>query len=265
MPIQERFISTPRGDIAWLDAGQGWPLVLLHAFPLNAAMWRRQLEEAPEGWRFIAPDFRGFGRTPLGTAPISIDSYAADAGALLDALKIEEAIVGGLSMGGYAALAMFRQEPSRITGLVLADTRAPADTAEGRAGRVRMRAALAEHGPRAVADQMLPKLLSADAPPELAADVRAMIESCDPRAIDAAIDALLNRPDATPDLPRISSATLIVVGEEDTVTPRADAEALERGIPRSRLTVIPGAGHLSNLEQPEAFSRALADFLVARL
>ena len=92
-----------------------------------------------------------------------------------------------------------------------------------------------------------------------------MIESCDPRAIDAAIDALLNRPDATPDLPRITSATLIVVGEEDTVTPRADAEALEHGIPRSRLTVIPGAGHLSNLEQPEAFSRALADFLLARL
>ena len=164
-------------------------------------------------------------------------------------------------MGGYAALAMFRQEPSRITGLVLADTRAPADTAEGRAGRVRMRAALAEHGPRAVADQMLPKLLSADAPPELAADVRAMIESCDPRAIDAAIDALLNRPDATPDLPRISSTTLIVVGEEDTVTPRADAEALERGIPRSRLTVIPGAGHLSNLEAAGSFDEGLAGHL----
>ena len=80
MPIQERFITTARGDMAWLEAGQGWPLLLLHAFPMNAAMWRPQLERVPEGWRFIAPDFRGFGRTPLGSAPISIDAHAAEIG-----------------------------------------------------------------------------------------------------------------------------------------------------------------------------------------
>ena len=265
MPIQERFITTARGDMAWLEAGQGWPLLLLHAFPMNATMWRPQLERVPEGWRFIAPDFRGFGRTPPGSAPISIDAHAADVGALMDTLQIEEAIVGGLSMGGYVALAMFRQEAGRITGLVLADTRASADTDDGRAGRMRLRAALAEHGPRAVADQMVPKLLSPAAPRALVAEVRATIESCHPRALDAAIEALMNRPDATADLPRISRGTLILVGEQDTVTPPADADVLQRGIPRSTLTVIPNAGHLSNLEQPERFSRALSDFLLARL
>src|SRR4029078_1876549 len=107
MPIQERFITTARGDMAWLEAGQGWPLLLLHAVPMNAAMWRPQLERAQWGWRFIAPDFRGFGRTPPGSAPISIDAHAADVGALMDTLQIEEAIVGGLSMGGDGAVAVF--------------------------------------------------------------------------------------------------------------------------------------------------------------
>jgi len=265
MAIEERLISTSRGEIAWLEAGRGWPLVLLHGFPLSAAMWRPQLEAVPQGWRFIAPDFRGFGRTPLGSEPLSVAAQAADVGALMDALEIEEAIVGGLSMGGYVAFAMFRDEPGRITALILADTRAAADSAEGRMGRARMREALAQHGPRAVADQMLPKLLSPAAPPALVAEVRAMIESADPRAIDAAILSLLNRPDSTPDLPNISRGTLIVVGADDVVTPPADAEALHRGILRSTMTVIPRAGHLSNLEQPEAFSRALADFLLAHL
>src|SRR4051812_23181907 len=214
MAIEERLISTSRGEIAWLEAGRGWPLVLLHGFPLSAAMWRPQLEAVPQGWRFIAPDFRGFGRTPLGSEPLSVAAQAADVGALMDALEIEEAIVGGLSMGGYVAFAMFRDEPGRITALVLADTRAPADSPEGRVGRARMRETLAQHGPRAVADQMLPKLLSPSASPALVAQVRAMIESADPQAIDAAIQSLLNRPDSTPDLPRISRGTLILVGED---------------------------------------------------
>lgn len=263
MAIQQRSIATGRGDMAWLETGAGWPLVLLHAFPLNAEMWRPQLDAVPDGWRFIAPDFRGFGRTPRGSQPITIDTFAADVGALMDALEIQEAAIAGLSMGGYVAFAMFRQEPERIASLVLADTRAPADTPEGRAGRVRLREVLAEQGPRGVADQMLPKLLSKDAPPAIVARARAMIESTAPEGIDGAIQALMTRPDSTPDLSRISRTVLIVVGEHDSVTPQADAEAMQRAIARSRLAVIPGAGHLSNVEQPEAFSRVLEDFLVA--
>jgi len=156
---------------------------------------------------------------------------------------------------------MYRQAPTRFSGLVLADTRASADTADGRAGRVRLRARLADGGPAAVADQMLPNLLSERAAPSLAADVRGMIESANAAGIDAAISAMMERPDSTALLPHVTCATLVLVGERDPITPVADAEAMQRALPRAALIVIPGAGHLSNLEQPEPFGLALADFL----
>jgi 3-oxoadipate enol-lactonase len=254
--VRERSIDPGGRRIAWLDAGAGWPVVLLHAFPLDAAMWRPQLERVPEGWRFIAPH--------LAFGP-SLDDHAIAVGELLDSLAIDEAVIAGLSMGGYLAFAMYRQSPARFSGLVLADTRAQADTTEGRAGRVRMRELLARDGPRAVADAMLPKLLSDAADPAVIAHVRATIEAGDPRTIDDVIVAIMNRPDSTATLPRIGCATLVVVGEHDTVTPPPDAEAMQRAIPRAVLTTIPKAGHLSNLEQPDLFSRALDDFLRAHL
>jgi pimeloyl-ACP methyl ester carboxylesterase len=290
MRVDARKTRTARGEATWLEAGAGWPVVLLHAFPLHAEMWRPQLEQVPDCWRFIAPDFRGFGRRRFSEVPpeggnhgggnhgggnhgggnhegtwrCSMDTYAADVAALLDALEIEDATIGGLSMGGYVALALHRQAAHRFTGLVLADTRAQADTPDGRRGRTHMRERLAAGGARAVADDMLPKLLSDGASPVLRAHVRRMIETADPAGIDAAIVAMMERPDSTPRLPQISCTALIVAGELDTVTPPADAEAMQRAMPRARLTTIPGAGHLSNLEQPERFSRVLADFLLAR-
>ena len=258
--------------MAWLEAGAGWPVVLLHAFPLTAEMWRPQLARVPDGWRFLAPHLQGSGGTPPRPRPdglaATMDDYAADVGSLMDALEIESAIIGGLSMGGYVALALFRQEPARFAGMVLADTRPQADTPEGRAGRAAMRALVAERGPAAVADQMLPRLLSEQArreQPEIVALIRRLIESHSPDAIDAAVAAMMERPDSTPYLARITCGTLVLVGERDEVTPPADAEAMQRALVRATLTVIPGAGHLSNLEQPEAFSRALADFLLERL
>src|SRR3954471_18693169 len=145
-------MQTPRGRATWLEAGAGWPVILLHAFPLNPAMWRPQLDAVPQGWRFIAPHLRRFDE--------GLDGCAADVFDLMDALEIESAVIGGLSMGGYIAFAMYREAGSRFTGLVLADTRAEADTPDGRTGRQKMREVLASGGPSAVADQMLPKLLS---------------------------------------------------------------------------------------------------------
>jgi 3-oxoadipate enol-lactonase len=264
-PGSEQHIDTARGAMAWLEAGAGWPLILLHAFPLDANMWRPQLEAVPSGWRYIAPHFRGFGAGPPTTGPLSVDDYAADVFALLDALNIDAAAVGGLSMGGYVAFAMFRKAPERFTAMILADTRAQADTPEGRQGRVQMRAQLAAEGPGAIAAQMLPKLLSPGATPEVVEAVRRTIASGRPDAIDAAIAALMARPDSTPLLARINVPTLVVVGDADAITPIADAEAMQRAIGRSTLTAIPGAGHLANLEQPRAFSRALDDFLRSAL
>src|SRR3954449_7377556 len=143
MDVRERRMQTTRGEATWLEAGAGWPVVLLHAFPLNAAMWRRQLEDVPPGWRFIAPDLRGGGRAgatlPSDGTHISMESYAADLWDLLDCLEVDEPVVAGLSMGGYVAFAMHRQAPSRLTGLVLADTRSQADTPDQRALRTRLR------------------------------------------------------------------------------------------------------------------------------
>lgn len=266
MTIRERHMDTRLGRVAWLEAGAGWPVVLLHAFPLNAWMWRPQLERVPEGSRFIAPDFPGFGRSEArSSAGSGLGVYAAAVGDLMDALELDDAVIAGLSMGGYVAFEMYRQLPARFAGLVLADTRAQADTPEGLAGRARMRELLAREGATGIADQMLPKLLSAEAAPDVVAAVRAMIEGADPAGIDAAIAAMMGRPDSTDDLPHISFGTLVLVGEQDAITPVADAEAMQQALPRSTLTVIPGAGHLSNLEQPDAFSRRLADFLLGRL
>jgi 3-oxoadipate enol-lactonase len=265
MPIIEQSIETTRGRTAWLEAGRGWPLVLIHGFPLSAEMWRPQLERAPIGWRFVAPDLRGFGRSPLPDGPVTVDDYAADIGALLDALTIEDAVIGGLSLGGYVTFALHRQAPARFTRMILADTRATADTPHARNGRLALRRLLVEQGMGAVAAQLLPTLFSPGVSPAVRAAARAQIESAAPEAVDAAIGALIERPDSTPDLARVDCAALVVVGEEDAITPVADAEAMQRDLRRSTLTIVAGAGHLANLEQPEAFSRTLADFLISAL
>lgn len=251
--------------MSWLEAGAGWPVILLHAFPLRAEMWRPQLAAVAEGWRFIAPDLRGFGEGPRADGALTMNDYAADVCSLMDGLKIDTAAIAGLSMGGYVAFAIHRAAPIRFDRLILADTRAPADTPQGREGRIRLRELLAAQGPAAVAAEMLPKLLSRAASPKTVDWVRTMIESASSAGIDAALAALMTRPDSTPHLARISCATQIIVGDADSVTPAADAEEMRRAIRRSTLTVIPGAGHLSNLEQPAAFSRALGDFLLSAL
>jgi pimeloyl-ACP methyl ester carboxylesterase len=251
--------------MAWIEAGAGWPVILVHGFPLDAEIWRPQLAAVPQGWRYIAPDLRGFGAGPPAGGAVSMDDYAADLEAFMDALTLEDAIIGGLSMGGYATFALQRRSPARITAMILADTRAQADTPAGRDARAQMRAMLAEKGTAGVAAQMLPKLFSPHASAEAVDAVRQMIESQPAEGVHAAIGAMMDRPDSTSDLNRIACATLVVVGETDAITPVADSEAMQRAIARSTLTVIPGAGHLANVEQPEAFSRALEDFLRSAL
>ena len=245
----------------YLEAGAGWPVLLLHAFPVNADLWRPQLERAPDGWRVIAPDM-------LPTPGTTIEDMADEVLRLADHLEIERAVIGGLSMGGYVTFAAYRQAPERFLGMLLANTRAAADTPDGRAGRDRMVALAREKGAAAVADEMLPRLLGATSRgerPEVCEGVRRMAESVPPDAIVAALTAMKHRPDSTPILERISCATLVVGSDEDVVIPLPEVERMQAGIPRSRLVVVHRAGHLSNVESPEQFSQALTDFFASRM
>jgi 3-oxoadipate enol-lactonase len=244
-------------------------LVLMHAFPLSAEMWLPQLARVPPGWRFIAPDIRGFrGTHPSHEDPqlegATMDDYAADILELMDHLDVRRAAIAGLSMGGYVAMALAARAPARLTHLILADTRMTADTDEGRAGRDAMRALVERGGPPAVATAMLPKLLGAtthEEQPDLALAVRGLIEANDTAAIAGAIGALKSRPDRTVALATVTVPTLVVCGEEDVLTPLADSEAMAATMPGAQLVRIPRAGHLSNLEQPNAFNEALRAFL----
>jgi 3-oxoadipate enol-lactonase len=252
-PIMDRGYSFVRGT-----------LVLLHAFPLNADMWEAQVARMPPGWALLAPDLRGFGESTLEDEPATLDDYAEDVIELMERLHLDESVIGGLSMGGYVAMALYRLAPQYFGGLVLADTRPQADGEEALASRQRMLDVIDRQGAAGVADELVPRLLSPSAPqrtPEVAALVRRMIAGCSPGALRAAVSAMMTRPDSTELLKSIACPTLILVGQDDGLSPVSVAEQMHRDIRGSRLEVIPEAGHLSSLEQPDAFSAALGRFL----
>jgi pimeloyl-ACP methyl ester carboxylesterase len=241
---------------------------MLHAFPLNARMWEGQRSLADTGWRVIAPQLRGFDGGVGDPPAASVDDYAGDVIDLLDALHVKQAVVCGLSMGGYVAFALLRLAARYVQGLVLADTRSQADTNEGVAGRTRLLQLVLDKGPSAVADEMIPKLLgdtTRSTRPAVVELVRSLAVANSADAIAGAIRALMTRPDSTPLLQSIHVPTLVVVGDEDGLTPPSASADMHRAIAGSELLRIPQAGHLSNLEQPELFNAALAAFLTHRV
>lgn len=260
-------VARVRGvEMAYDDAGGGTPLVLLHGFPFNRSMWREQARAFGETCRVVAPDLRGQGETTLGegASAATMEEMAADVAALLDALGVGRAVVCGLSMGGYVALAFCRAFPARVGALVLADTRAQADTDEARRTREETARRALEEGMAPIAEAMLPKLLSAETlerRPEVVGRVREMMLAAKPEGAAAALRGMALRRDQTDLLREIEAPTLIVVGREDALTPPAEAEAMRDRVGGSRLVVVEGAGHLSNVERPDEFNLALGDFL----
>ena len=244
--------------------GGGAALVLLHGFPFDRRMWRGQASALGDEFRVVAPDLRGFGETPLGDGDLKMETLAEDVAALLDELNIERVVLGGLSMGGYVAFEFLRRYPERVRALVLADTRPQADNEEGRRAREETARRALKEGVAPVVESMLPKLLSPrtlEQGGEVLEGVRAMMLGTSPDAAAAALRAMATRRDQTGLLPSIKVPTLILVGGEDSITPPADAEAMGAKIEGSRLVVFEGAGHLSNVERPSEFNRALAEFL----
>lgn len=258
---------TSRGlRLAFREAGAGLPVLLLHAFPLSGEMWAPQLAALSGSFRLIVPDLSGLGASqgvpPDGACRMS--DLAADAVALLEHLEVGRAVVAGLSMGGYAALALAEGAPERLRGLVLADTRATADTEEARQSRLDVARRVLAEGTDFLAGTLTPRLLgrtTRERRPDVVARVERMIREAPPAGVAAAQRGMAARPDRTRVLPRLDVPVLILVGEEDELTPPEEARAMEREVRGGELVTLPEAGHLASLENPEAFNDALSGFL----
>ena len=249
--------------IAYEDKGTGPPIVFLHAFPLNRTMWVPQEAVLSQRFRTISVDLRGLGESDAPYWRYSMEQYARDVKGVLAGLGIEKALFVGLSMGGYLEFALHRMYPEMMLGVVLADTRAEADKPEQVQWRFHLAQRTAATGPVAVIAEMLPKLLAPtryDRDPGLVARVNAMLSAAPVPGIIGALMAIAERPDSTELLPVIRIPTLVIVGADDVLTTKVDAERMAKGIAGAELVVIPEAGHLSNLEQPDRFTIAVERF-----
>ncbi|MGZ3640293.1 MAG: alpha/beta fold hydrolase [Ktedonobacterales bacterium] len=258
-------------EIGYDSVGAGdTTLVLLHAFPLNRAQWERQVRSLAqvEGVRVVAPDLRGFGESSLEVGPTTVEQMAGDVLGLLNTLGIEAFALGGLSMGGYVAFQLYQRAAERVRGMVLADTRATADSPEARQGRETTAIFVEERGVPALFDRDAPRLFShvtQASRPDIIEEGRRIAALNSPIGVAAAARGLGLRPDVTELLPEIVCPTLIIVGEQDELTPVADARTLFERIPDAQLEVIADGGHLSNLERPELFGELVARFLLERV
>ncbi|WP_371636079.1 alpha/beta hydrolase [Streptomyces zaomyceticus] len=270
MPV----IQTPTTEIHYEDRGTGPVLLLVHGHPFDHTMWQPQIDRFSRTHRVIAPDLRGYGRTPLGTPrdttgadtrprATGLGDFAEDLVDLLDALDVRDCVLAGLSMGGQIAMEFRRRHPGRLRGLVLADTFPAAETDEGRAARNAMADRFLAGGADAVreyADEVLDRMV-APYNTHAAPHVHRMMCATDPAGAAAALRGRAERPDYRQTLTTVPFPALVVVGRDDTYTPVADAEDMHALLPHSTLAVVERAAHLPNLERPEEFDAVLASYL----
>jgi pimeloyl-ACP methyl ester carboxylesterase len=244
--------------------GDGPPVLFVHGFPLDRTMWR-QVTALLTGWRRIAPDLRGFGLSDVpGT--FSMPDYADDLAALLDAFHLPQAVVCGLSMGGYVAFELLRRHPQKVRALILANTRAEGDDQQAKQRRDEMIGLVQREGPGALAHLLVPQLLApanVSAMPQVVEFLLATITSNPAAGLIGALKAMRDRADYRPLLKEIRVPTLVIGGRDDRLVPPDSARRLAREVPGAQLTLIPDAGHLTPLEQPVATSRVIAEFLEA--
>lgn len=251
-------------DIAYTDEGSGTPLVLIHGYPLSRRMWDPQVQGLSANARVIAIDLRGHGESQAPFWLTTVDTYADDVRGLLDHLGIDRAVICGFSMGGYVAFAFLRRYPERVRALILADTRPQPDAPEGKAARFQSALTAQNQGAGAIAEAMIGRLLSQksmDEKADLVERVKGIMQGAPVQGIAGDLMAMAERPDSVPMLPSISLPTLVIVGEVDGLTPLADSQLMAERIPGAKLEVIPGAAHLSNMEEPEHFNRAVRELL----
>ncbi|NDU76275.1 alpha/beta fold hydrolase [Actinomadura sp. DSM 109109] len=249
------------------DVGTGTPLVLLHAFPLSSAMWLAQREGLSGRFRVVTPDLRGFGGSRLGDDEPSVDAMADDVARACRDIGVRRAVVGGLSMGGYVAMALCRRHPELVLGLVLAATRAAADTGPVRDNRLRQADVLErEQSTRVLVDEVLPGLVGPTTYRQRAlvyGRVRGLVQAAPPRAAAWAQRAMAGRADSTGTLRDLRAPALVMIGDEDALATEDEARAMTEAMPNAELMVIPRAGHLCAVEQPDLFNQAVAEFAAA--
>lgn len=252
-------------ELAFIDRGAGSPIVLVHGFPLDHTMWDAQINALSEKHRVIVPDLRGFGRSGVTDAVVTMEQFADDLAALLDALTVEEPVVlCGLSMGGYIALQFWRKYQSRLRGLIFCDTRAANDTRETAAARLEMADRVLREGPAPLVEGMVPKLFApatVQQRPEVVEALRRVMMASDPKGIAAAARGMAQRPDVTERLGQIECPTLVVVGELDAISTTEEMLSVARAIPHGQFVEIPGSGHMSTIEKPAEVNAAILEFL----
>jgi 3-oxoadipate enol-lactonase len=260
-------VAVSNGMLNVYAQGKGTPLLFVHGFPLNNAMWHLQTEPFSKKNRVIVPDLRGFGESTVTTGTVTMEEMADDLHGVLHGVWVDKPVVFcGLSMGGYVAWQFFRKYRSQLRALILCDTRATADTPEGAAGRHKLAEEVLASGGQAAYDAVLPKLMSPKTMerwPDLVANVQSMVLRNKPAGIAAALRGMAERPDCTDLLPQIDVPTLLICGQDDTLTPPAEMQKMAAAIPQSQFVQIPNAGHLSPLENPDAVNGAINRFLTS--
>ncbi len=252
-------------EMAYIERGEGMPVVLVHGFPLDHTMWETQIEPLARAFRVIAPDLRGFGHSGASDGAVTMEQMADDLAGLLDAMGIDEPVaLCGLSMGGYVAFQFWRRHRRRLRGLILADTRAQNDTPEVAAGRLEMAQRVLQDGPAPLVETMMPKLFAEATVanrPEVVESLRQVMMGTDPTGIAAAARGMAERPDVTDLLPTIDCPTLVIVGNQDAISPPEEMSQIAAAIPDARFVEIAASGHMSPMEKPVAVNLALLKFL----
>jgi pimeloyl-ACP methyl ester carboxylesterase len=257
-------IRSDDADISYEILGEGSAVVLLHAFPLNRDLWRPVAERLASAYRVILVDLRGHGASQVGSGPATMAKHAADVAQVCDAAAVGKAVLGGVSLGGYVLFEFWRRLRERVAGLILADTRSEADDDQARTARLQAAENVERSGPDAFCDALLPKLLAPSTltnRPDLARAAREMMATATAAGIAAVLRGLAQRPDSVATLPAITVPTLLLFGQEDRLSPVSEGEFMCRHIASSRLHVVPGGGHLTVFEQPDATHDIVRKFL----
>lgn len=257
-------LSLPGFTMAYDDRGRGLPLLFIHGYPLNRTLWEPQIDDLSYTTRVLTVDLRGHGESDPMPGPYPMDLLADDCISLLDALGITTPIViCGLSMGGYVTFAFYRRYAAHVAGLILTATRAGADSSESKANRDKSAVLAQEKGADVIAEAMLPRLLSPKtltARPDLVDRVRKIMRGISVDGIVGDLTGMRDRMDSTPLLTQINIPTLIIYGADDQIIPLSEVEFMHQAIINSELKIIPDAGHLPNLEQPELFNQVVKEF-----